>query len=97
MVLEFDEKGKFYTEFISKDIILSRIQTTTHRIQGYVHVRKDERLSDEINHAILFLAVTDAEIYSPEGEILYTSDFLAINREQIVWLMPIEERRVKPE
>ncbi|OGO11029.1 MAG: hypothetical protein A2029_10450 [Chloroflexi bacterium RBG_19FT_COMBO_47_9] len=97
MVLEFDEKGKFYTEFISKDIILSRIQTITHRIQGYVHVRKDERLSDEINHAKFFLAVTDAEIYSPEGEILYTSDFLAINREQIVWLMPIEERQVKPE
>jgi len=97
MVLEFDEKGKFYTEIISKDIILTRIQTVSHHIQGFVHVRKDERLSDEINHASLFLAVTDAEIYSQEGEILFTSDFLAINREQIVWLMPIEERRVKPE
>src|SRR4030066_2090507 len=91
MVLEFDEKGKFFTEVVSKDIILSHIQTITHRIRGCVHVRKGERLSDEINKANLFIAVTSAEIYTLEGEILYTSDFLAINREHIVWLMPIKE------
>jgi len=91
MVLEYDEKGKFFTDLISKDKILSHIQTLTHRIRGCVHVRKGDRLSDEINKANLFLAVTSAEIYNLEGEILYTSDFLAINREHIVWLMPIEE------
>jgi hypothetical protein len=91
MVLEFDEKGKIYTEVISKDVVLSHIQTMTHRIRGGVHVRKGERLSDEINKSDPFLAVTRAEIYNPEGEILYTRDFLLINREYIVWLMPIEE------
>lgn len=97
MVLEFDEKGKFYTEVISKDEVLSNIQTLTHRIRGNVHVRKDERLSDEINKDNHFLAVTNAEIYSPEGEILYTCDFLAINREHIIWLMPIEDFEHKSE
>ena len=97
MVLEFDEKGKFFTEFVSKDIILSHIQTITHRIRGCVHVSKGERFSDEINKANLFIAVTSAEIYTLEGEILYTSDFLAINREQIVWLMPIEEPKDRSE
>jgi hypothetical protein len=62
-----------------------------------VHVRKGERLSDEINSANLFLAVTNAEIFNPEGEILYTSSFLAVNREHIIWLMPIEEHQEKPE
>lgn len=97
MALEFDEKGKFFTEVISKDVILSHIQTVTHRIRGYVHVRMGERLSDEINNANLFLAVTDAEIYSLEGEILYTSDFLAVNREHIVWMMPLEKPQDRPE
>jgi hypothetical protein len=97
MVVEYDEKGKFFTEVISKDVILSHIQTHRHHIRGYVHVRKGERLSDEINSANLFLAVTNAEIFNPEGEILYTSSFLAVNREHIIWLMPIEEHQEKPE
>ena len=97
MVLEFDEKGKFFTEIISKDLVLSLIQTMTHRIRGHVHVRKGERLSDEINQTNHFLAVTNAEINSLDGEIFYTCDFLAVNREQIVWLMPIEEPKDRPE
>ena len=97
MVFEFEERGKLFTEFIPKDAILSIIQSSTHRIQGFVHIRKGERLSDEINNANHFLAITGAEIYSPEGEVIYTSDFLAINRECIVWLMPIEDHRDKSE
>lgn len=91
MTVEYDEKGKYYTDVISKDVILSHIQTQTHTIRGYVHVRKGERLSDEINSANVFLAVTNAEICNMAGEILFTSKFLAINRGLIVWLMPIDE------
>ena len=97
MVVEYDEKGKFFTEVISKDVILSHIQTQIHHIHGHVHVRKGERLSDEINSANGFLAVTDAEIFTSEGEILYRCKFLAVNRSQIVWLMPIEENQEKPQ
>ncbi len=91
MAIEFDEKGKYFTEVISKHVVLTHIQTQTYHIQGYVHVRKDERLSDEINSTNSFLAVTNAEIYNAEGEIIYTNDFLIVNRAHIVWLMPIEE------
>jgi hypothetical protein len=97
MTLEFDEKGKFFTEVISKDEILSQIQTLTNRIQGYLHVRKGDRVSDEINKPIQFIPVTNAEIYSLDGKILYTTDFLAVNREHIVWLMPIDEHQVSLE
>ena len=96
MVVEYDEKGKYYTDVISKDVILSHLQTQTHLIRGYVHVRKGERLSDEINSANVFLAVTNAEICNLEGEILYTSNFLVVNRSHIVWLMPIEEHQETP-
>ena len=95
MAIEFDEKGKFFTEVISKDVILSHIQTQSHYIRGFVHVRKGSRLSDEINEINKFLAVTNAEIYNSEGEILYTSEFLVVNREHIVWLMPLSKPQEK--
>lgn len=93
MEIEYDEKGKVFTDIISKEVIRSDIQTLTHHIRGNVHVRKGDRLSDEINHPNLFLPVTNAEIYSTEGEMLQSCNFLAINREHIVWLMPIEEAK----
>jgi hypothetical protein len=97
MVLEYDDKGKFFTELIAKDIILSHIQTQTHQIKGFVHVRKGERLSDELNQNLPFLAVTNAEIYNDAGEILYTCDFLAVNRGHIMWILPLKERQEKTE
>ena len=97
MATEFDEKGKFFTDVITKQVVQSQIQTMTHRIRGYVHVRKGDRLSDEINQNILFLAITNAEIFTLEGEFVYTSEFLAVNRDHIVWLMPIAEHQDRPE
>ena len=97
MGVEYDEKGKFFTEFVSKDAIYSHIQTPDHLIKGYVHVRKDERLSDEINRANDFLAVTNAEIFDLDGEIIGTCEFLVVNRKHIIWLMPIDEHENKAE
>jgi len=97
MAIEYDEKGKFFTDIISKKVVRSDIQTVTHHIRGNIHVRTGDRISDEINQPNLFLPVTSAEIYSLDGEKLYTSDFLAVNREHIVWLMPIEEHQDKAE
>lgn len=95
MMIEYDEKGKFYTEVITKDVVLSIIQMQDHRIKGYIHICKGERLSDEINKDKSFLAVTSAEIYNPNGELIFTSDFVAVNINQILWLMPIEESQKK--
>lgn len=92
MVLDFDDKGKYFTEVITKDKIISHIQMGAYRIRGNVHVRRGDRLSDELNRENKFLAVTDAEIFSQAGELLYITDFLAINREHIVWLMPLVEQ-----
>jgi len=95
MGLEYDERGKYFTDIILKDVILANIQTKTNNIKGYVHIRKGDRLIDEMNRPNEFIAVTDAQVFSQDGEILYNVDFLVINRENIVWMIPIGERQIK--
>ena len=91
MTIRFDDKGKFFTEVISKEAVPVIIQTLTHRIQGRIHVRPGERLKDAINQAEPFFAVTEATILNATGETLYHSDFLAVHREQIIWMVPEDQ------
>jgi hypothetical protein len=91
MALEYDEKGKYYTDVIKKDVVLSQIQTNLHRIKGYLHIRVGERFSDEINRDSTFIAITNAEISNLDGEVIYFTEFLAVNRNQIIWMMPLKE------
>jgi Family of unknown function (DUF6812) len=91
MGLRYDEKGKFFTEFISKTEIPVTIQTATNLIRGFVYVRKGERLSDELNSSGSFIPVADATIFDTNGEKRYKCEFLAVHRDHIIWLMPEEE------
>ncbi len=91
MQIEYDEKGKLFTEVIAKDKIWCHIQAESYYILGNVHVRVGDRLSDELNRENNFLAITEAEVYSPGGELLYSNNFLAVNRKHVVWLMPVEK------
>ena len=88
MGLRYDEKGKYFTEFISKTEIPVTIQTTTNLVRGFVYVRKGERLSDELNSSGCFIPVADAIVFDANGEKRYKCDFLAIHRDHIIWLMP---------
>ena len=92
MEIEYDEKGKFFTDIISKEVVRVEILTVNQHIRGNVHVRKGDRLSDEINQPNMFLPVTQVEILNLGGENPRTSDFLAVNRNQIIWLMPTEQQ-----
>ena len=91
MTIEFDDNGKFYTDIISKTPIPVMIQTRTHRIHGKIHVRQDQRLKDELDLTEKFIAVTDAVIYLPDGHILYQTAFLAVQRNEIIWVVPDSE------
>ncbi len=91
MSLHYDEKGKFYTEYVAKNSVNAIIQTITNRIEGKVYVREGERLSDELNRSSQFLAITDAKIYDSSGKELYQCPFLTVNTDQIVWLLPEEK------
>ena len=91
MTIEYDEKGKFYTDVVTKIAVHATVQTTEQLIRGMVHVRQGERLKDELDHDELFLAMTDAAILGPDGQVLFDAPFLAVRRSQIVWVMPDQE------
>ena len=88
MSIRFDEKGKFFTDVVSKESVPVFIQTVTNLVRGMLHIRPQERLTDEINHSGQFFAITEAEIFDPSGKVLYQCEFFTINRNQIVWILP---------
>jgi hypothetical protein len=91
MTLHYDEKGKFYTDYVSKDSIQTIIQTTSQRIEGKIYLRVGERISDYLNRGDPFLAVTDAMVYDQQGVFLQAHDFMAVNQALIIWLAPINQ------
>jgi hypothetical protein len=93
MTFEYDDKGKFFTDVISKIPVSAMVQTTTHLVEGSIHVRRDERVKDELSRTQNFLALTDAKVFDSEGNILYASDFIAIQTQQIVWVLPKEDNK----
>jgi hypothetical protein len=95
MTIEYDEKGKFYTDVVKKIPVPVVIQTTTHLVRGLVHVRDGERLKNELERVEMFLAVTNAAIYEVGDKVLFTVPFMAVQRAQIVWIMPVDEEAQK--
>jgi len=91
MTIEYDDKGKVFTDVVSKVAIPAVVQTTQHLIRGNIHVRRDERLKDELDRDELFLAMTDASMIGADGQELHKARFVAVRRAQIVWVMPARE------
>ncbi len=86
MTIEYDDKGKYYTDIVKKIPVPVVIQTTTHLVRGLVHVREGERLKNELERPEVFLAVTQASVYGAEEKVLFAVPFMAIQRAQIVWI-----------
>ncbi len=93
MTIEYDEKGKFYTDVITKVPVSCLIQTTTHMLRGFVHVRQGERFKNELERQENFLAVTSVSVLGAGDEILFTAPFMAVKRSQIVWVMPASDEQ----
>ena len=92
MVTQYDEKGKIFTQVVSKQPVMVMIHTAQNIIHGSIHVRPDLRLKDELNgQREHFLAVTDAVIFDTQKNELYRSNFMLLNIDQIVWIIPNEE------
>lgn len=91
MTFEYDDKGKFFTDVISKVPVTAIVQTTTHLIEGTIHVRRDERVKDELGRTENFLALTEAKVLDKDGKVLFQNNFIAIHRNQIVWVLPKED------
>jgi hypothetical protein len=88
MTIEYDEKGKVFTDIVTKMPVFVTIQTTTHLMRGHMHVRRDQRVKDELDQDEKFLALTDVQVQGPDGQTLFHAPFIAVRRDQIVWVMP---------
>ncbi len=93
MTIEYDEKGKIFTDIVSKVAIQATIQTTTHMLRGNLHVRRDQRIKDELDINENFLALTEVSVLGPDGQTLFQAPFLAVRRSHIVWVIPESEKR----
>ena len=88
MSVQYDSKGKSFTQILRKETVRSRIQLPTHLVVGEIHLRKDERVKDSIEFAEQFLAITDVEVFTVDGEKrLFVAPFLTVNRDHIIWLV----------
>jgi hypothetical protein len=64
------------------------IQTMHNRIVGNLHTRENERIKDALNSTEPFIALTQVKIFDADGgRELNQSDFLAINRSNIIWVI----------
>ncbi len=88
MSFDYDDKGKIFTDVVSKIAVYATIQTTTHMLRGRIHVRRDQRIIDELDIKDNFIAITDVAVVGPDGQTLFQAPFLAVHRSHIVWVMP---------
>ena len=90
MSFEYDEKGKIYTNVVRKKAVNAMLQTTTHLMRGTLHIRRDQRVKDELDLNESFLALTDVSVLGVDGKPIHQVPFLAVCRSQIVWVIPEE-------
>ena len=83
---ELDRKS----HLIKKRPVPVVIQTSKQLIRGKFHVRGVMRVMDEITFEDKFVAITDAQIIHPNGKTLFKTNFVALNRQEIVWIAPEE-------
>ena len=67
---------------------------TLHRL-GDFHYRPRLRLIDELISGDQYLAITDATVYDKSGRVRFRSNFLSVNRDHIVLIIPWEEMITK--
>ena len=96
MSIEYDEKGKYYTDIITKLPVAVVIQTSAQVIRGLVHVRQGERLKNELERDEIFLAVTNASAIGADEKVLFSVPFMAVKKSHIVWIMPTDEKEREP-
>lgn len=91
MNTDFKTTGKTFSHVVHTQGFPVVIQTISNRIYGTLHLREKERIKDNLNLSEPFIAVTKASVYDASGEtILHETDFLALNRQTIVWVFEDE-------
>ena len=58
---------------------------------GSIHIRPIVRIIDDLLAAEQFIAVTDAVVYDSRGKALFKTKFMAVNRDEITYVVPQQE------
>ena len=89
-----DDKGKIFTQRVRTQDVEVNIITVTGRLHGFIHVAPGNRLKDQLNtRDEQFLAVTNATSRNHDEKDGVHIDFIAINKQHIVSVAPIDEAR----
>jgi len=62
--------------------------TSTYRVNGNIDLVPGARVTDYINDAKTFIAITDAEVRTTDGRMVLQVPFLNLSRDQIVIVTP---------
>jgi len=81
--------------YTNKEKIAVVVLTGDYRIEGEMYLVSGSRLTDIVNVKTKdFFPITDAKIYSSSGEIIYSLNYLAVNRDAILAIFPKEDIQV---
>jgi hypothetical protein len=92
MTIEYDDKGKIFTDIVSKIAVYATVQTTMHLMRGRIHIRRDQRIKDELDGNEKFLALTDVTVLNAEGQAIFQAPFMAVQRAHIIWVLPEQNK-----
>ena len=63
------------------------VWTTLHRIEGELPLPPTARISDRLNQGRDFVPITNARVYTLEGQFLYEAPVALLNRQQVVMML----------
>jgi len=73
------------------------ILTGTYRIKGYIDLLPGARVTDYIQGAKDFIVVTDAEVWSIEGNgLVFSAQFIDVSRSQIEVITTTDTQKPLP-
>ena len=75
---------------VKKELVPCMIMTTTGLIEGNLYRRGSFRIKDELNQEERFIAVSNVTIHNGSQDKSLARSFLALRKDQIVWVAPSE-------
>ena len=85
-----DERGKLFTERVSKGQVDVLITTLGGHIRGFIYVSQGQRIKDMLNSGSeRFIAVSDATASALDGSDVLAAGLMAVNKDHIISVIPV--------
>jgi hypothetical protein len=91
MAIRYDDKGKYFSDVIHKKAVRVFIQAAQYSINGEIYILPGSRLKDDLDQSQKFLPVTHVKVLDQDKKVLWETNFLLLNLEQVIWIIPEED------